>query len=105
MEQRKFYVTPNRILDTDVLGDVEYRPVGSPTGRYKSVPGKPDEAAPELSTESELVMYFKGKRGWISFTGAEADTAWKNFKLAAAPDRLALLMEDTFSKAEEHKEG
>jgi hypothetical protein len=100
MEGRKFYVTPNRILDADVLGDVEYRPMGSPTGRYRSIPGKPAEASPELSTESELVIYFKGKRGWISFNGTEADAAWKNFRLAAAPDRLALLMEETLSKAD-----
>ena len=28
-EDRKFYVTANRILDADVIGDVQYHPAGS----------------------------------------------------------------------------
>lgn len=82
MQNRKFYVTPNRILDVDIVGDVRYLPLGSPTGYNISVgDGK---FKPDLRKNSEFVLVFKEEdRDCIALYGEEADTAWKNYRRAA----------------------
>jgi hypothetical protein len=83
MDDRKFYVTPNRILDADVVGDVQYHPKGSPTGRDGFVEFGDDGpfSKPELYKVSELVLIFKDPtRESITLYGDEADTTWQNFR-------------------------
>jgi hypothetical protein len=65
-EDRKFYVTANRILDADVIGDVQYHPAGS----------------------SELFIAFKDpEKESISLSGDEADKAWNNFRKVVVGSR------------------
>jgi hypothetical protein len=82
-EDQKFYITPNRILDTGAIRDVVYKPAGSPTGTRRikvDAEGSPG-GEPELREESELVIVFKGaQRDLLTLYGHEADTAWKNFQ-------------------------
>jgi hypothetical protein len=103
-EDQKFYVTPNRILDAEIIGDVEYHPTGSPTGtRFVKVDAERDE--PELRKKSELVIVFKdAERGSLTLYGDEADTAWKNFRLVAGPSAERFALSPLARLLERHKE-
>src|SRR5260221_10636058 len=94
MEDHKFYVTPNRILDPEIVGDVEYFPKGSPgPGPVMGETGL-DEYPPRK--KSELWIRFKNQNAEaIYLTGDEADTAWQNYREAAGSmsNRVAALME------------
>ena len=70
MEQnRKFYVTPNHVVDADYIGDALYFPTASPTITPKR-------------KQSELHLTFKNNGESISLYGDAADLAWENFKRA-----------------------
>jgi hypothetical protein len=65
---REFYLTPQRILDVDIVGDVQY------------------ETAADRKGHSKLRIEFTnaGKK-WIELYADEADTAWKNYQTALDP--------------------
>jgi hypothetical protein len=94
VEDQKIYVTPTRILDAGVVGDVEYFPVGS---QIESNVFQHGEQKPEIRQKSEFHLRFKdSKRDGISLYGEDADTAWKNYRLVAGPTstRLVVHMEE-----------
>ena len=81
MEQnRKFYVTPNRILDADIIGDMGYYPAGSrPDSEVLRLGGLTQEPI----KEPELRIVFKDPyQRSITLHGEEADTAWNNYRRA-----------------------
>ena len=85
-EDRKFYVTPYRMIDADLIGDVEYFPDGTPTGNGAVADG---ELVDQLRKESQICFRFKDReRGSLTLNGEAADTAWMNFRTVAGPDRI-----------------
>jgi hypothetical protein len=84
-EDRKFYVSPNRIIDADMIGEVEYFPDGTPNGN-----GAPD-GSDQLRKQSEIRFRFKDReRGSFTLMGEAADKAWLNFRTVSGPDRISL---------------
>jgi hypothetical protein len=68
----KFFVTPTRVLDSDIITDIEYVPKGTPTGdRTLTQEG----IVPSLSEASSLRI--RTDRDEISLKGEAADRAWK----------------------------
>ena len=81
MEQdRKFYVTPNHILDADYIGEALYFPKGTP-GQCQNM-SRVQELAPQRG-QSELHLTFRNSGEGISLYADAADRAWENFKRAA----------------------
>lgn len=94
LEDQKFYVTASRILDAEVVGDVEYLEVGSRTG--SNVFGADGNLTPQLRDRSEFRLFFKdSEKDGIFLYGEAADTAWMNYRKAAGPTnvRLAVVWE------------
>jgi hypothetical protein len=95
VESRKFYVTPNQILDVEIVGDVRYHEAGSPTGMTNIVlvDSGEFEVQPDTEAKSWLTIGFKDPdKEWITLHGDEADTAWKNFRRAANIEGEAVVM-------------
>jgi hypothetical protein len=87
-EDRKFYVTANRILDADVIGDVQYHPAEG---------NRQDE--PQLRKRSELFIVFKDpEKESISLSGDEADKAWKNFRKVLLVNRWDIIGDEEEKK-------
>jgi hypothetical protein len=101
-EDRKFYVTANRILDADVIADVQYHPAGSPTGMttYLGVDAEGNrQDEPQLRKRSELFIVFKDpEKESISLDGDEADKAWKNFRKVLLVNRYGIVGEEEEKK-------
>lgn len=92
---RKFYLTPNRILDSDILGDVQYFAAGTTNATpYRDHEGTLVSAPP--LKQSQLSIAFKdSERDCITLYGEEADTAWENFRRAADinDEAITIMME------------
>lgn len=77
-DDKKFCVTPTRILDAESVADVEYFPVG--TRRGADVLTK-DGPKPNLLKKSEFHLRFKdGEQEGVFLFSEEADKAWLNFR-------------------------
>ena len=77
-DNRKFYVTPNWIMDADIIGEIRYHLAGScPDSEFYRRAGQTQEPI----KESELRIGFKDLfRSPITVRGEDADKAWKNFR-------------------------
>src|SRR5690242_5267991 len=82
-EDQKFYVTATRILDADLIGNVEYFNEGScQNGNAYEGEG----TRPEIRKRSEVHFDFKdSQKKSIVLFGADADRAWTNFRRVAGP--------------------
>jgi hypothetical protein len=80
----KFYITSNRILDAEIIADVQYHATGEPIpSQYHRLGVDGEQLPPESRKMSELHLYFKdSEKDSIALFGDEADTAWKNYRRA-----------------------
>ena len=79
VEDQKFYVTPTRILDADIIGDVQYFSVGSSTGSTRLM--NDGGFQPELRKKSELHIAFKdNEKDGICLYGARMVLSMKDFQ-------------------------
>jgi hypothetical protein len=79
---RKFYITPNRILDAEIVAEVEYHAVGSIIqSSYLHVTDTGEASQPKKRVKSEVYFALKNPDAEsITLYGEEADLAWSNFQ-------------------------
>jgi len=63
--------------------------------------GSSDDLKPELRKKSEFQLWFKDSERGISLSGKEADTAWKNYKMALDPIGEMIRSEEELLRSQE----
>ena len=93
---KKFYVTPNLIVDAEAVAEAQYFPIGSTADHLVLQ----DEGSTEYGVvsyevkngvrdKSELRLVFKNPdAGSVTLSGEEADQAWSSFQCALDPDHF-----------------